>query len=212
MVLSNIGLLKIALQFFWWYYGFLKLANREDSMAHKAKMHVNPDQVVAEFIKKTKSNPTSIKEFLEFSVAQSLLETYNKNTNQIELPDTEDKYLEKIAIVYIFGKKCMTLGSGLCYDQTKWDNGLQCRTCCTTVLACFSHPNCEQYWSDIEDCGRLALASAGLAALLSGGSAAVAAFKTAFYGCIMQKLGDWASQIQIDIRLTEECGNWRWCM
>lgn len=106
----------------------------------------------------------------------------------------------------------MVLASGLCYDQTKWDGGLKCRTSCTEIVAEFSHPSLDQIWTDVQDCANIAAAAAGVAALLSGGAAAIAAFKASFYGCITAKCGDWAAAVQISVFGREKTGNWRWCM
>ena len=144
-------------------------------------------------------------------VKRSYLERWNASEKKPELPKTDDEYLERIGVIYLFGSRCTDLVRGLCYDETKWDGGLKCRTRCMVVSACFSHPNIDSIWKDVQECCNVALAAAGAAALLSGGAAAIAAFKAAFYGCITVKIGNWAAAIQVDVRTKEDVGNWRWC-
>lgn len=167
------------------------------------------EQRLDDFVRKEKSNPTGIAAFRAFHVSERFLERWDPQGNKPVPPKDENEYLERISVVYLFGERCLELGRGLCYDETKWDGGLQCRTCCKVLLVCASHPSLDNYWKEIQDCFWVALAAAGLATLIGGGGVAV--FKDAFYACIIGKLGDWAKAIQIDLRLEGSCGDWHWC-
>src|SRR5262245_54840778 len=118
------------------------------------------EKQVKEFVNNLKNKPVGISEFKEFSVPEHFLERWDFGTNGPSVPKTEQEILERIAVVYIFGTHCMELGRGACYDQTKWDGGLQCRTCCHIATACFSHPSLEKVWADVQSCAWQALAIA----------------------------------------------------
>ncbi|WP_191830887.1 hypothetical protein [Pseudomonas fluorescens] len=152
-----------------------------------------------------------LSEVNSFVVARSLLERWDKTTNKPDYPATDNDKLERIAVIYLFGTRQVVFASGICYDETKWDNGLKCRTTCKEAVAEFSHPSLDGIWSDVQACANAALAAAGIAALLSGGAAAIATFKASFYACIMAKVGGWTSAIQVNVFPRESTGNWRWC-
>jgi len=169
--------------------------------------------LIDRYVKDVKKGPVvGLSEVNAFSVRRGHLERWDLAAKKISTPNTDDEILERIGVVYLFGSRQVVLASGLCYDQTKWDGGLKCRTSCTEIVAEFSHPSLDQIWTDVQDCANIAAAAAGIAALLSGGAAAVAAFKASFYGCISAKCGDWAAVVQISVFGREKTGNWRWCM
>ena len=181
-------------------------------MIDKRGFEKHHEKLINNFVSKSKAGPiVGMSEVNSFIVRKNFLERWDVTKKKLESPKTDDDKLERIGVIYLFGSRQVVIASGLCYDQTKWDDGLKCRTSCTEIVAEFSHPSLDSIWGDVQDCANVALLAAGAAALLSGGSAVVAAFKGAFYPCIISKSGDWAAAIQINVFPRENTGNWHWC-
>lgn len=59
---------------------------------------------------------------------------------------------------------------------------------------------------EVEDCIKTAIVASAITAIVSGGTAAIAAAEKAFYGCLLTKLGDDLVNVKIDLRGT--WGDW----
>ena len=113
-----------------------------------------------------------------------------------------DKYIKRIAQVYL---------STTIEEELGWlDLPPKTRIKCTYGV--INHPSAEGIRDDIKECMIGAAIATGIAAIASGGAAALAAFKTTVYGCLTNKGYGWADEIQVDVRTSnQDHGDWRKC-
>ena len=101
------------------------------------------------------------------------------------------------------------------YDEVTWRGGLggclSCKLHYDTVTVRLTHPELDSILDDAKTCAKEAVIATGLAAIVSGGSAAIPTFVGYLYPCLINKGVTWASAIQVDFDSSHHSGNWHCC-
>lgn len=75
----------------------------------------------------------------------------------------------------------------------------------------FCHPTLDDIWSDVRACAGGAAAAAVTAAIVAGNlAAAKALFYPTFYACLVSRIGQRASEVELTYRSDKEYGCWKY--
>lgn len=139
------------------------------------------------------------------------LEVYDPQSKRLTGPDGDEAMLARYWWVAASTCETIRLARTKGFPPKTKCCPLRCRSWYISLYVKICHPAVHEIIADVEDCAREAAIAAGIAALLSGSAAAVAAFKIDFYRCIMSKGHDWAKELSISIYTDTENGPWRRC-
>lgn len=178
-------------------------------MASSAEEHF-PDEYIDQ-VQKTfdivKKQPDMLPEFSDFILPESALQDAKGN-----LPATDDDKLKRFVEIYIATTREVYLGATHWDDMRTHRGQLQCRRCYHKAYARYSHPSLEDIWGDVLECTKVAVAAAGLVAIIADPVAALPAFKLAFFTCLEQKGIGWAESISVSLyTISGDCGHWHGC-
>lgn len=90
---------------------------------------------------------------------------------------------------------------------------LRCRDGWNEAYAefCAEEVTLNEVWNDVEQCAVVGAAAAGVAAIFASPSAALPAFKTAFYACLKAKVAEKADSVHVDLAVEHRSGDWGGC-